>query len=307
MSAVRTVWERRARTFAISPWAGTLVVVAVVVAAIGGWTLAGRLTSAPPAAAPSVSRAVHVAATVDLTLRAGWRPAVRTFAVPGLDAGAHEFAPADGSPGRLVVSLQRGSGLPGATVAALRVPLGGAARARVAGRPAVAYTGLSLRGVPGLTDVYAIPTAAGTLTVACVTPLADPLPPGTCPGDVLSVAAWAPDDGAAIMRARAPAIARRLDSARVLDRAALRRVRTAAGQVHAASHLAVAYDAAARAVRAVRPTSAAGTRLGNALAAAASAYRRLSAAAGRRDRGAWLRARHGVYAAEHGLRAALRF
>jgi hypothetical protein len=161
--------------------------------------------------------------------------------------------------------------------------------------------------VPGLTDVYAIPTAAGTLTVACVAPLADPLPAGTCPGDVLSVAAWAADDGAAILRARAPAIAGRLDRARVVDRAALRHVKTAAGQVHATAHLAAAYDAAAGAVRAVRPRSAAGTRLATALTSAASAYHRLSAAAGRRDRAAWLQARHYVYAAEHVLRAALRF
>jgi hypothetical protein len=121
---------------------------------------------------------------------------------------------------------------------------------------------------------------------------------------VLAISA-APDDGLAALRARTPAIARRLDRARVYDRAALRHARRPAAQAAAAARLSAAYRDATRAARLSAP-AARDARLTRALAAAAAAYDQLSAAARRHDRRAWAQARHAVYGAEHAVAAALR-
>jgi hypothetical protein len=283
--------------------AAPAALAAIVVAGVAGWVVGDRL--APGTAAPTAQRPVIARlGSAGVTLRAGWRPAARPVAVPGL-TGARAFAPADGTAGRLVVALAPGIRiLPAATVAALRIPLGGAERLRIAGRPAVGYTALALRGVPGLVDVYSVPTVAGTVMVACVAPLADPLPPDSCPGDMLAIPARAPADPARQLRARAPAILGRLDRIRVSERAALQRASTAAAQARSARRLADAYaDAAA----AARPVAPAGVALPRALSDAADAYGRLALAATRRSGPGWSHARHAVYMAEHRLRAALRF
>jgi hypothetical protein len=277
--------------------------VAVVVAATAGWTLAHGLAAPPAAPKPQRPLSIRLPNT-RIELRSAWRPAARPVAVPGL-AAARAFAPADGSAGQLILALNAGTRvLPAETVAALRIPLGGARRVKVAGRPSVGYSALALRGVAGLADLYSVPTVAGTLVVACVAPLDAPLSAAACPGDVLAIAA---QDPARALRSRAPSIMGRLGPLRTARRAALRRARTPAAQASIASRLAAAYAAAATATAEVTPSSEAGGALSRALGAAAHAYDRLAAAARRHSRPGWARARRAVYAAEQRVRAALRF
>jgi hypothetical protein len=199
----------------------------------------------------------------------------------------------------------RSGDIPKTTVAALRVPLGSSARAKVAGIDGVGYTSLALRGVSGLADVYAIPTAAGVLTIGCVAPIDDPLPVGSCPGDVLSVVAHArpaPDPRAALKQ-RLPAAIAALNTVRRHARAALRSAPTSRRQAVPARRLERAYGKAAARLAPVAPRTGAGSTLPAALRRTAGAYRALGAAATRHDRRGWARARARVTAAERTVAA----
>src|SRR4051812_46213086 len=151
-----------------SPAALVAAATLIVIAAVGGWVLAEKLISHPvavPEAAPLTVRT----GDAELVLRAGWQQAPAVPKVPGLNTpGAQAYAPADGGSGRMVLTMlpAGAASLPKATAAALRVPLGSSKRATVAGLRGVGYTALALRKVSGLVDVYSVPTAAGTLTVA---------------------------------------------------------------------------------------------------------------------------------------------
>ncbi len=287
-------------------WLGALAVV--LVAGAAGWGLATHLT-AKPSAAPAEPPVNVPVGDARVTLRAGWSPVERGPALAGLDRpGARAFQPSDGGGGRLVLAPLDGEGtaLPAATLAALRVPAGAAKKATVGGVPGSSYVGLAVRGIDGLADVYVVPTAAGPIGVACVAPIADPLPAGVCPEDVVSVSADHPRvDPAAALLARAPKLLQALDRQRVQGRRALRRAHTAAAQARAAKRLERAYTAAAAAAKPLAPASGPSAALPGGLTGAAAAYRRLEVAAGRHDRRAWRRARAAVDAAERTLAARL--
>jgi hypothetical protein len=281
----------------------------VVVAAVGGWVLAAKLSAKPVAVRPAAPARVRVGAA-ELELRAGWRPATQPVKLPGVAGpGARVFAPGDGGSGRMVINLLPGvpGGLPQATAAALRVPLGTAQRVKLAGVYGVGYTSLALRGVPGLADVYAIPTPAGVLAIGCVAPINDPLPVGSCPGDVLSVAAQRTPAGDphARLKAKLPGVMAALNAARRHDRAGLRTARTSKGQAPYARRLAKAYAAAAAAVAPVVPAAGAGADLPAGLRDAGRAYGALATAAARHNRRGWARARARVGAAERVVAAAV--
>jgi hypothetical protein len=282
--------------------------VAVAIAAGGGWILAGHLAADPVAAPPASAPATVRVGDAELVLRAGWRPATRVPKLPGIDGpGVRAFAPHDGGTGRMLINLLPGTGadVPKATMAALRVPLGSSARTKVAGIAGVGYTSLALRGVSGLVDVYAVRTAAGILTIGCVAPIDDPLPVGSCPGDVLSVAAHAapaPDPRAALKR-RLPAAMAALNAARRHDRAALRSASTSTRQAVPARALERAYEKAAAELAAVAPKSGTGASLPAALRGAARSYHGLALAAAHHDRRGWARARARVTAAERTVAA----
>lgn len=282
-----------------------------VVGAAGaaGWVAAGQLTSEPEVvpAAPLVSVSTGGA---DLRLRAGWRLEAKVPRVPGLiDADAKALAPSDGGRGRMVLAMvpAEAGELPKATVDALRVPLGTSERATVGGLRGVGYSALSLRGVEGLTDLYSIRTSAGLLTITCIAPIDDPLPVGSCPGDVVSVSVKAPVkvDPAAELKAALPAIATSLNEERVRGRVALRRGAHSDAQARAARGLWRAYRDAGAAAAAVAPASGAGAALPGALRDAARAYRALGVAASRHSERGWTLARRDVVSAERAARAVL--
>src|ERR1700754_2797385 len=160
-------------------------------AAGAGWFAADQIAtdSQPASATPEPSVSVRTG-PAQLQLRAGWTADPKTPTIPGLiGSEAKALAPADGGRGRMVVALVKDETgeLPADLSSALRVPLPKPERARVGGVRGNGYTALSLRGVNGLTDLYTFHTSAGLLTIACIAPLDDPLPAGSCPADVLSI------------------------------------------------------------------------------------------------------------------------
>jgi hypothetical protein len=289
------------------PGAGAIAagVAAVAVAAGAGWALAASLTAEPAATPEARPSTVRIGSSAELSLREGWAPIEKVPRVPGLDgASARAFAPADGGAGRMVVSLlpdQTGEGLPPATSAALRTPAGkGTQRATVGGLRGAGYTALALRGVDGIVDVYAVPTAAGVLAVGCVAPLDDPLPVGTCPGDIVQVVARkaAAPDPLTRLRAKLPAIVTSLNKSRRAGRRDLREGATSKAQARAAGRLAAAYRDAAKRTTALAPKTGPAATLPAAFTAAAGAYDGLQTSAEHHSKLAWRRARVRVDAAE---------
>jgi hypothetical protein len=296
-----------------SPGAIAAGVAAVVVAAAIGWVVASKLLSEPAAAPEAHPTTVRLAPTAELALRSGWKPVEKVPRLPGLDgASARAFAPADGGAGRMVTTLlpnETGDGLPRETAAALRTPLGkDVQRTTVGGIRGTGYTALALRGVSGIVDVYAVPTAAGVLAVACVAPLDDPLPVGTCPGDIVTVAARKPPPAADPLqrvRARLPGIVTSLNRVRRAGRRDLREGATSKAQARAAARLADAYRSAARATAAVAPKTGTASDLPATFTRAAAAYDALETAATRHSKAGWRRARAKVNAAEKAAKARL--
>lgn len=289
------------------PGAGPIAagVAAVVIAAAGGWMLAASLLSEPSAAPEARPSTVRLGSSAELLLRDGWAQVPKVPRVPGLDgAQARAFAPIDGGAGRMVTTLlpdETGDSLPLETAAALRTPLGkNTQRTTVGGMRGSGYTALALKGVSGIVDVYAVPTAAGMLAIACVAPLDDPLPVGTCPGDIVSVAARKPaaPDPLAELRSKLPAIVASLNKARRGGRRDLRSGATSKAQARAAGRLAAAYRSAAERTAAAAPKTGDASTLPRAFTGAANAYEDLQTAARRHNKRAWRRARLKVDAAE---------
>ncbi len=297
------------------PSAGAIAVgfAAVAVAALVGWLLASKLLAEPAALPEARPTTVRLGSSAEIALREGWDPVEKVPRVPGLEvAQARAFAPADGGAGRMVTALlpdATGDGLPRETAAALRTPLGGEAqRTTIGGLRGAGYQALALRGVSGIVDVYAVPTAAGVLAVACVAPLDDPLPVGTCPGDIVTVAARKPPPDAvplARLRAKLPGIVTSLNRVRRAARRDLRDGATSKAQARAAARLEAAYRDAARSVAPLAPTDGPAAALPAAFTRAAGAYSALEAAATRHSKRAWRRARVQVNAAEKAAKARL--
>jgi hypothetical protein len=276
----------------------------ILLAAVGGWIAADKLIADPVVVPDEPPLTVRTGAT-ELQLRPGWKPEAALPKLPGIAEvpGAKALAPTDGSSGRMVVAtLPTGEvgELPKATVEALRVPLGSSKRTTVAGVRGVGYTALALRGVTaGLADIYTVPTAAGVLAVGCVAPIDDPLPVGSCPGDIRAIAArQAPPDPAAALKAKLPAVMTRLNARRAKARSALRAAPTAPTQARPARRLWRAYKAAAKTLAPAAPASGPAAGLPDAFRDAARAYRGLALAAAHHDKRAWTRARARVTAAE---------
>jgi hypothetical protein len=285
----------------------------VVVAALVGWFVASKVLSEPAALPEARPTTVRLSPSAEIAVREGWQPVEKVPRVPGLEGSAAQaFAPVDGGAGRMVTILlpnETGDGLPKETAAALRTPLGkDVQRATIGGLRGAGYTALALRGVSGIVDVYAVPTVAGVLAVACVAPLDDPLPVGTCPGDIVTVAARKPPPAADPLekvRARLPGIVTALNRVRRSARRDLRSGVTSKAQARAAARLADAYRSAAKATAAVAPKTGTASDLPAAFTRAAAAYDALEFAATRHSKKSWSRAREKVNAAEQAAEARL--
>ena len=297
------------------PSAGAIAAgfAAVVVAALIGWFVASKVLSEPEALPEAHPTTVRLSPSAEIAVREGWKPVAKVPSVPGLDgASARAFAPSDGGAGRMVATLlpnETGDGLPRETTAALRTPLGkDVQRTTIGGIRGAGYTALALKGVSGIVDVYAVPTAAGVLAVACVAPLDDPLPVGTCPGDIVTVAARRPEPAAdplSQVRAKLPGIVTSLNRTRRSARRDLRSGATSKAQARSAARLAAAYRSASRSVAAVAPKTGTASDLPVAFTRAAAAYGALERAATRHSKTAWRRARLQVNAAEKAAKARL--
>jgi hypothetical protein len=280
--------------------AGLIIISA---AAAAGWVAAGQLTDTPVASEPTAPALQVTSGAAALTLRAGWQTEAKVPKLPGLDANtARALAPADGGRGRMVVTMlpDETASVPQPTLDALRVPLPKPSRVTIGSVRGEGYTALSLRGVTGLTDLYTFKTAAGLLTVACVAPLDDPLPTGSCPDDITKAVVTVPRaaDPADQLKSALPKITTALNQARVNGRAALRAGADNAAQATAASSLASAYSTAAQAASDVAPPTGEGSQLPDAFRVAAQSYTSLAAAATSTDATAWAQARKEVDAAE---------
>jgi hypothetical protein len=288
-----------------SPAALITAGVLIVLAAVGGWIAADKLIADPVVVPDERPLTVRTGST-ELLLRAGWKPDSALPKLPGIAElpGAKALAPTDGGSGRMVVAtLPKGEvgELPKATVDALRVPLGSSKRTTVAGVRGVGYTALALRGVTaGLADIYTVPTAAGVLAVGCVAPIDDPLPVGSCPGDIRAISAHqvVKVDPAAALKTKLPAVMATLNVVRENARTALRTAPTSPKQAVPALGLWRAYKAAANTLAPVAPPSGAAARLPAAFRDAARAYRALALAAAHHDKRAWTRASARVTVAE---------
>ncbi len=259
-------------------------IVAVLAAAAAGWFAADHLARAPIAVVDTPALNVQTG-YAQLTLRSGWKLDAKVPKIAGLEnADAKALAPADGGRGRMVVALVKGetADLPAPLVSALRVPAGAAEKATVGGQRGAGYTALSVRGVNGLTDLYTLHTAGGLFVIACVAPLDDPLPAGSCPADVtdVKVAVPAAPDPAAKLEDTMPSLTADLNKARVDGRNALRTGADSDAQKAAARSLQTAYTQAAATAAAVAPKSGKGADVPAVLKNAAAAYGALAIAAG---------------------------
>lgn len=285
----------------------------IIAAAGAGWFLASQLADEPVAVAPAQSVTVTTG-TAQLEVREGWQAEARVPRVPGIEAvNAKALSPSDGGAGRMVVSLVKtdtaatGAELPTAMVEALRVPLPKPERATVGDLRGSGYTALSLRGVAGLVDVYTFKTVAGLLTVSCIAPVDDPLPTGSCPGDITAISVSVPQapDAAAQLKSALPGITGDLDKARTNGRLALRRGADSDAQAVAARSVSAAYVAAAEELAAIAPKDGAGAALPGVFRDAASSYDALAAAARGHDSRAYSAASAAVNEAELEVATAL--
>jgi hypothetical protein len=273
--------------------AGTLVVLA---AAAGGWFAADQLAREPIAVVDQPALNVQTG-YAQVTLRSGWK-------VAGLEtADPKALAPSDGGRGRMVVGLVKNEAgtLPTELVSALRVPAGTPEKATVGGQKGgFGYTALSLKGVNGLTDVYTLHTSGGLFVIACVAPLDDPLPAGSCPADVTSVKVSVPPppDPAAKLQDTLPTLTAALNKARLDGRTALRAGADSDAQASAARKLATAYASAAATAASAAPKTGDGAAIPGVLRETADAYSALATAASHHDSHGWAASVKAVEAAE---------
>jgi hypothetical protein len=295
-----------------------LAAVAALIGLIAGAPAAPAPTAAPVAPAPATA----TGGGVQLEVPGGWSRAAGA-AIPGLpfrhplglrrDAGGlrltaevlpmrtRTLLPPALAPGRpAVVRLASGQrAWRYAFVRAGATAADGAGATPGGAAPATAPSAAML-------VVWALPTARGVATVACLGPRARAVPPD-CAAIARSLAT--PATAALALgprtayRSRLPAVVAALDAARVRGRRALAAAPHARGQVREAAGLAAAHRAAATALAPLaRPEEDAAVR---GLRRVAAAYDALAAAAhGRRPDG-YARARAGVGAAERALGAAL--
>jgi hypothetical protein len=221
--------------------------VAAVVVAVGGIALstsASRSAPSPsPAAAPSVP-----AARAGIDLPVGWRAGAAPVRVAGLDLREARYFVEPLTGVRAAVGrypIASASLLPPALLDHLQLPPGPMSVVRLGGTLRSAYYGSLLStGGPGVLDVYAVPTPADVLGIACV---------GTSPATLTSScfrfaervrltggAALAPTPTTAL-RTRGPVVLRELDAARGAARDALDDARTVPAQRAAVRRVVTAY------------------------------------------------------------------
>ncbi len=261
--------------------------------------------AADPATVPSYSKELQ-AGPARLKVSTDWAEVRSPPVLPGL-AGAPAWTPYSGLATTVSVALlspDDAALVPSELVKGADGGLPQPERARVVGLEARAYRGV--RSGASVLDVYAIPTTRGVLTLVCSARNGAAEGPTWCLDglDSITVSGAQPLKPAAdtAYRMRAPAVLKKLDAVRVDERKALRASKGPVGQERAANRLYRAYVAAAEELGPLAPEKSAADRVVTSLRDTARAYRALSAAADRRSKRAWARARSRVASAERTLK-----
>jgi hypothetical protein len=288
--------------------AAALATIALAVLA-GAWI--GHLAGSGGRAAPAATRLVDVGGA-RLVVPADWQTApLRSAGIGGLDpATTAVFVTYEGAPARAIVTLapiDDASLLPPALRTATAEPAPRAQTTRLAGHPAWLYSDLRTASGDRTMDVTVLPTTAGALAVACVSPTAWSASGSECAAPVEAVGLRAagtlvPSRDLAL-RLRLPAVLETLDAVRVHARDELGRAATPAAQARWAGKLTRGYGAAADSLRPVAGT--AGAALVRRLRDAARAYSRLALAATIGSPYAFSAARDAIHRAEARLTASV--
>jgi hypothetical protein len=286
---------------------------AIVVPALAGMIAGGIAAPEPPPPRGQTIGGRNVA----LFVPPSWRRVERGPTIPGLAVkGGIALAPA-GRPGDAgLVAGQVSTGGQGPLPPTLLRRVRGDLRTEVVGVgvwDGYRYRDLRVAGFAPRLVLYAVPTASGAATVACyATPRGESRLPA-CERIARSLEivggsdASPPDVSRDYGRAVSAAISR-LDARRTIARAALSSGAKPGRAAAASRRLSQAYAAAARPLADVTPPAAAGgahAALVKRLWRARDAYRRLAAAAKRKDVAGWSQAREAVRRTEARVSAAL--
>jgi hypothetical protein len=291
-------------------WLAAAALAAIALAVLAGAWI-GQQAGSGGRAAPAATRDVDIG-PARLLVPADWRRApLRGAGIAGLDpAGTAVFTPYSGAPSQAIVTLapiDDPSLLPGALRAVTAGAASPAQTTRLAGRPAWLYSDLRTASGDRTMDVTVLPTTAGVIAVACVSPTAWSAAGGECAAPVQGVGlrgagTLVPSRDLAL-RLRLPRVLDALDAVRVRAREELRRAATPPAQARWARKLARADRAAAASLRTVAGT--AGADLLRSLSGAARAYSQLALAAMIGSPDAFSAARSAIDRAEAGLTASV--
>jgi len=273
-------------------------IVAAVVAAAVGFLLGGGSSGSGEAFSNTAS-----AGDLELSFPASWQHLASAPAIPGL-AFSQPLALAptasstsSGASGERLVAGEVSASGPSLLPAAFTSALGGAPphaeAVRLGALQAYRYSGLSVQGLAGPLTLYAVPTAGGVATVACVA-AGDAAKSTQCSqiaatlklnGTTAFGLAPSPRYAAALASVLA-----KLNGAASAGAASLRAATSASAQAAAASRLATAYSSASGAIGRLEASPAVqglGASLAGSLAALAHGYSALAAAARAGEEGAY--------------------
>ncbi len=292
-----------------------LLVVALLAAAVFGYLAGTHRVSSSSGQSPAGPAQVATGAGLLLEYPVSWQRASATKSIPGLElTQAITLSPrGDESSGLLSGMLPAGE--PAPLPAGFLSRLSAAPHAEVVSlvsAQAYRYSDISLPGYPGVFDLYAIPSGAGTRVLACFAPKHATAAGEACERIVANVTltGTAPltlTPSATYAGALAPAVSA-LDTARLAARRQLDESASASSVVAPARSLAARYEHAAGTVsklEAPAPAAAAQVELSQSLSAASKAYVELADAAETEGVSAYDAARAGVSSAEGNVDRAL--
>ncbi len=280
------------------------VLAAAVLAVVVGFLLGGGSSGGGETFASSAS-----VGNVELSFPAGWQRIVSAPAIPGLTLSQPLALAAvgDNAAQHLVAGEASASGpslLPAAFAAGVSGTLPHPEAVKLGSVLAYRYSGLSVRGMSGPVTLYAVPTANGVATIACLSSsAAAAASAGQCPQIAATLKltgttafALAPSTQYAASLAH---IFSALQSAVSVGSAHLHAASSASAQAAAASQLAAAYAAASSAVARLTVSPAVAdlnASIAHSLAAVGHDHAALASAARSGDGAAYARASRAITA-----------
>lgn len=295
-----------------------VVLAAAVLAAAVGLLLGGGSSGSGQSFGNSAS-----AGNIELSFPASWQHLASAPAIPGLtfsqplalaQGGGGSGGAAGSAPARLIAGQVSASGpslLPAAFTASASGALPRPEPVRLGKVQALRYSGLSVRGLTDPLTLYAVPTANGVATIACLGSTASG--PATQCAQIAATLKLSGTTafGLAPSAAYATALGHTFGSLRSTVNAGASRLSaasSASAQAAAAAQLATAYSSASRALAALTVSPAvkdANANLAGSLAALGRSYAALAAAARAGDDAAYARAQRAIASARAGTAKAL--